>query len=526
MKERTPEEEQKIDLQARQLFQEIAMQKAPVYIYDAPELFNLVINGPAFSIDTIYPVATSSAGAKVFRDKIESAAPVIMLQKWNSKKASVISDFLSKAGASVFCQDANIPFKVITTSNPEQIRAQLREEYENFYSTAGVKDAFTNEIIESKNSPAIRTHFNILDLCLDGGLYEGLYAIGAISSLGKTTFCLNIAEQIAANGQDVLIFSLEMSKNQLISRSISRLTFIKQANRPDKYRPEWAKTARGITAGSRYPDYCDNELDLITEATNYYFDNIAPHLFISEGIGKFTVESIERAITKHLEMTGRRPVVIVDYLQLIQHEDKYINGNDKIRTDFNLTELKRLSRDKKLPIIVISSFNRGGYNTEAKMESFKETGGIDYTCDVIIGLQLAGVGGASFDVTEAKAKNPREIELVFLKNRDAAVGDLIKYYYYPAFNHFVESTEDPRAEREEKKKAAEKAKERRAVETAMERAEMVAEAFNACQDNGTALITDMVDYLGGRPKANTLTKYINETGQYKVTGNKVKRLAE
>lgn len=159
------------------------------------------------------------------------------------------------------------------------------------------------------------------------------------------------------------------------------------------------------------------------------------------------------------------------------------------------------------------------------MECFKESGGIDYTCDVIIGLQLAGVGMHDFDATEAKAKNPREIELVFLKNREAPVGEMIKYFYYPMFNHFEESSEDIRAEREYKKEAAQKKKEaekaNKAEAAKLERSQMVNDAFNACCKNGEALITEMVDFLGGKPIEKTLTRYIKETGKYTVLGNRV-----
>lgn len=63
---------------------------------------------------------------------------------------------------------------------------------------------------------------------------------------------------------------------------------------------------------------------------------------------------------------------------------------------------------------------------------------IEYSSDVLIGLQLKGAGTKEFDVTEAKAKNPREIELVILKNRNGATGKRIQYKYYPMFNYFEE----------------------------------------------------------------------------------------
>lgn len=60
-------------------------------------------------------------------------------------------------------------------------------------------------IADSVNTPCISTGFAMLDEALDGGLYEGLYIVGAISSLGKTTLVTQIADQVASKGQDVLI---------------------------------------------------------------------------------------------------------------------------------------------------------------------------------------------------------------------------------------------------------------------------------------------------------------------------------
>ena len=76
------------------------------------------------------------------------------------------------------------------------------------------------------------------------------------------------------------------------------------------------------------------------------------------------------------------------------------------------------------------------------MEAFKESGAVEYSSDVLIGLQLKGagkkVGNEKFNPTEAKRKNPREVELVVLKNRDGAVGDKVSFEYYSMFNYFVD----------------------------------------------------------------------------------------
>jgi replicative DNA helicase len=85
------------------------------------------------------------------------------------------------------------------------------------------------------------------------------------------------------------------------------------------------------------------------------------------------------------------------------------------------------------------------------MQSFKESGAIEYSSDVLIGLQLEGAGNDSFDATAAKRKNPRDIELVVLKNRNGRVGDKIKYQYYPMFNFFHENGQKIDEEKKAKK---------------------------------------------------------------------------
>ena len=500
---------------------------APVYIADGYELISQLGVKNSFELEIIFKALTKANYSRFDFPITGAGTPAIMLIKNFDFKARKVCDILQNAGITVLHQDANKPFRPIVCTELSAIKQELAKQYqENFSASSAIPD-FKNVVNSNANTPAIKTGFPILDDVLDGGLYEGLYAIGAISSLGKTTFCLNIAEQIAKSGHDVIIIALEMSKYSLIGRSISRLTFLKHQNSPDSVPYELCKTSRGITDGSRYKNYSDAEKKNIEDALKFYASNIGPHLYIHEAVGDMTAEKIKDIVTNHISFTGTRPVLIIDYLQLIQHKDKFINGNDKIRTDFNLTELKRLSRDFKLPIIAISSFNRASYNTEVKMECFKESGGIDYTCDVIMGLQLSGVGGADFDVNEAKAKNPREIELVFLKNREAAVGDLIKYYYFPMFNHFQESEEDVRGqreyEREQAKAAKEKAKQEKRALDLHDRAELVDAAYNACVENGSALISEMVDFCGGTPKEKTMTKYIKETGRYTIYGNKVIR---
>lgn len=295
-------------------------------------------------------------------------------------------------------------------------------------------NSFIDGVAKSANTPCISTGFSNLDRVLDGGLYEGLYTIGAISSLGKTTLVLQIADQIAQAGRDVLIFSLEMARAELMSKSISRHTIKEVLENNAELRH--AKTARGITTGQRYQNYSEEEVNIIKKAIKNY-SSYANHLYIQEGVGDIGVKEIKEKVQQHIYFTGESPIIIVDYLQILApYSDR---ASDKQNTDKAVLELKRISRDYKTPVIAISSLNRANYNTKISMEAFKESGAIEYSSDVLIGLQLEGVEHKDFDIDKAKKQNPREIELVILKNRNGATGEKIAFNYYTLFNYFQEA---------------------------------------------------------------------------------------
>ena len=301
-------------------------------------------------------------------------------------------------------------------------------------STANYLQSFINGIADSVDTPYIPTGFKKLDSVLDGGLYEGLYIVGAISSLGKTTIITQIADQIARAGTDVLIFSLEMARAEIMAKSISRHTLQSVLATGGDIRN--AKTARGITTGKRYIDYSQTERDLINNAIMEY-SQYAQNIYISEGVGDIGAEQIRETVQKHILYTGKTPVVIIDYLQILAPYSE--RATDKQNTDKAVMELKRISRDYKTPVIGISSFNRANYKEAVTMEAFKESGAIEYSSDILIGLQLKGAGKKDFDANEAKRKDPREIELVILKNRNGRTGDSLSFNFYPLFNYFEET---------------------------------------------------------------------------------------
>lgn len=313
-----------------------------------------------------------------------------------------------------------------------------RWKYEHENSVAGFIQAFADGVRESANTPVISTGFKNLDEAMDGGIYPGLIIMGAVSSLGKTTLALNLCDNMAMQGHDVLFFSLEMSKFELVAKSISRMTYMNVLNSGGRWSSHDAKTTRGIMDGRRYSNYSDAERELIKESVSDYREFAEKRIYIVEAMGDVGAEEIRRTAEKHIETTGRTPIIFVDYLQIMKPYDAHYS--DKMNVDKSVLELKRVSRDLKTPVIAVSSLNRASYTGTISETAFKESGSVEYTSDTLIGLQFSSEPKDAKDLRAEKAKNPRELELVIMKNRNAPIpAEPTAFNFYPLFNHFEEA---------------------------------------------------------------------------------------
>ena len=290
-----------------------------------------------------------------------------------------------------------------------------------------LEDVFIKDIEKFKSFKDRKTGFDNLDE-LTGGLYPGLYVVGAISSLGKTTFVHQIGDQLAAMGDHVLFFSLEQNRLEMVTKSLSRIT---ARNNRDK-----AVSAIKIRGGKLTPE-------VIAAAEEY--NKIADHISIIECNFDVNVYSIIEYTKAYIEAFKVKPVVIVDYLQIIPPTDP--RQTDKEKIDNIIRGLKKLQSENDLVLFVVSSINRQNYLTPIDFESFKESGGIEYTADVVWGLQLQILNDDLFNqekkikekrekVRQAKKAIPREIELVCLKNRYGISSYSCGFKYDPRFDLF------------------------------------------------------------------------------------------
>lgn len=308
-----------------------------------------------------------------------------------------------------------------------------------------IKQFMREDIEANKLAGCNKTGFINLDE-LSGGIHAGLYVVAAISSLGKTTFTHQIADNMAMSGKDVLFFSMEQSRLELVSKSLARQTAIAKGE---------PVTSLAIRNGY-IPDSVKAAIDKYTTRT-------AGHMSIIEGNFNCNIKYITNYVRKYIHKNQCKPIVFIDYLQILQPENTKASGKEQI--DHTITELKRMSREHGITVFVISSVNRSNYMTPIDFESLKESGGIEYTADVIWGLQLQCINDDLFSkasasikdkreaIREAKAAMPRKIELSCLKNRYGIASYKCGFNYYPKYDLFdIDDSYRPESYTEQVKK--------------------------------------------------------------------------
>lgn len=307
------------------------------------------------------------------------------------------------------------------------VHVKAKEETKR-YNSKSARDAFANWVPSSfadnetdidaaiaEEVEVISTGFPSLDSVLKGGgLSKGLYLFGAPPATGKSAFCLQIADHIASMGHKVLYYSLEMSAAELKTRTLARLTKVLSMDRdgdPDKniIPLSLSQVEKVIRYGQKaeHPALFKSYDRIKSNLYGEYFDKSKP-----------TAEVIEAQIDKFAAMfADSKPVVVIDYLQLIRLENPKQDSDVLQRLSDIAALLKRLSN--LCPILVISSVNRASYK-EVSLGSFKGSGDLEFSANF----------AAVLTVTDEADTRERELSLCVVKSR-AGMGNVdIKFKFY------------------------------------------------------------------------------------------------
>lgn len=302
--------------------------------------------------------------------------------------------------------------------------------------------AFNRYRQEQSQRSVMSTGFAPLDDLLGGGLHEGLHILGAVSSLGKTTFALQVADYLAVTGHPVIYYTLEMTWQQMHAKTLSRLSFINNITEnsydPD-VRPQGALTSQEALLSDAVLNGAHRQgLRDAQKRYDRWIENVEFHDASIEG--RPTVKQIQNDVDHFIKSRGEIPAVFIDYLQIMAVEDRY---DEKKAAKSNVMALRTMSMAYHTPILLISSLNRASYSSPVTQSAFKESGDIEYSADVLMGMQYHGVGEEGFSFEEAKSRRLRDVDLVILKNRGGFDGK-VRFSYDAAYNCYVpKTTPDP-----------------------------------------------------------------------------------
>lgn len=238
----------------------------------------------------------------------------------------------------------------------------------------------------------LSTGFTDLDKQTNGFQPSELVILAARPSMGKTAFVCNIAEYVAGAGETgVLIFSLEQSKLELAER------FLCIRSRLDGH-----KLRKG-----RLEDFERHNLLVAAQELG------SLQLFIDDFPGR-TVGQIS-AICRRLKRRNNIGLVIIDYLQLIEPEDKRASREQQIAQ--TTRRLKGIAKENGLPLIALSQLNRGVELREDKrprLADLRESGAIEQDADIVMFLHRPD----AYD----KEDRPGLAEVIVAKHRSGPTG--------------------------------------------------------------------------------------------------------
>lgn len=361
-------------------------------------------------IFALVETANTTAYAEFYADEIKQKSDLRKLK-------NVAEKIISAANSGVtepldIISKASNDFNLLSGKNNDDFALVGTDLYTKFLKHIETRQDFSSR----------KTGFDNIDKYQ---LFEpGLYILGATPACGKTTFAWQLLEQISNCDVKCIFCSYEMSKFELEAKTIARKLF-------QHYQPKTTLTAADILRGG-----WTNDIVTIIE-NEFKNENFLVREFTNETVDKLL--AILRPVVKSCDTP---PVVCIDYLQrLIPRDGKSIDTRAII--DDALFKLKDFSKETNTTFIVISTFNRVNYNQTVDFEAFKESGGIEYTADVVWALQLDISNKLSGEKQEvirqkinaAKKEQPRKINLKCLKNRKGNIYDCF-FKYFSAHDYF------------------------------------------------------------------------------------------
>jgi replicative DNA helicase len=246
---------------------------------------------------------------------------------------------------------------------------------------------------EGKPATGLLTGFPKLDTTTNGLMPGDLAIVAAGSGVGKTSFAINVAAHVARSGGKVLIFSLEMTIEQIMKRLVFMTA---QIDSSDYYQRKMN----------------DEKWGQISRATEIM---AAQNLFVVDD-SNITLPQLHSIAQKHAFISGV-DLIIVDYTQLLPSGESNRDGNREQEVRAVADGLKRLADDLRIPVMALSQVNDDGKTRESRAIKFNASH-----------LWLLKVSDSQ-EGLDPDAGTKR-YELFVEKGRDSASGGTIRMLYW------------------------------------------------------------------------------------------------
>lgn len=248
----------------------------------------------------------------------------------------------------------------------------------------------------------IPTGYRDLDGMLAGLQRSDLFILAARPSMGKTAFVMNLAHKISTQAKEsVLIFSLEMSKEQLVDRLLAMESGV----------DAWALRTGNLT---------DNDFERLGEAMGTLSE---AKLYIDDTPG-ITVSDLRTKARReaHNQKLG---LIIVDYLQLMSGGSRYGSEGNRVQEISEISRgLKGVARELNVPLIALSQLSRSVENRSPQipqLSDLRESGSIEQDADVVAFLYRE-------DYYNPETERKNIMDVLIKKHRNGPVGGVELYF--------------------------------------------------------------------------------------------------
>ena len=314
------------------------------------------------------------------------------------------------------CYGGNEPLEVILEDTEKRIFDLLKDRSGGDFTPIREIALATLEKIEqaSRNKSAITgipTGFTDLDYKLSGLQPSDLVLVAARPSMGKTAFVLNIAQYAALRkNYTVAIFSLEMSKEQLVNRL-------------------FAMESRVDSQALRTGNLSDTDWDKLVESVGI----IGSSRLIIDDTPGISVSEL-RSKCRKFKLEYGLDLIIIDYLQLMSGGKRSSESRQQEISEISRS-LKAIAREIGAPVIALSQLSRAVESRNDKrpmLSDLRESGAIEQDADVVMFIYRD-------DYYNKDTETPNQAEIIIAKQRNGPIGT-VNLAWLPDYTKFANLT--------------------------------------------------------------------------------------